>query len=39
LVDNVQFTSRPEDGTVVHLEKRLVLMPNSILQRLADASI
>jgi serine/threonine-protein kinase RsbW len=38
LVDTVEFTSRPEDGTVVHLEKRLEFNPDSILQRLADAS-
>lgn len=39
LVDNVEFISRPEEGTVVYLEKRLVLRPHSILQRLADATI
>jgi serine/threonine-protein kinase RsbW len=38
LVDNVEFISRPEDGTVVHLEKRLVFTPGSVLQRLADAA-
>lgn len=38
LVDNVRFISRPEEGTVVHLEKRLVLVPGSILERLADAT-
>lgn len=39
LVDNVQFISRPEEGTIVYLAKRLVLRPHSILQRLADATI
>jgi serine/threonine-protein kinase RsbW len=38
LVDNVRFISRPEEGTVVCFEKRLVLMPGSILQRLSDAT-
>jgi serine/threonine-protein kinase RsbW len=39
LVDSAQFTSRPQDGTMVHLEKKLVLNPNSILQRLTDATL
>lgn len=38
LVDEVHFVSRPEDGTVVHLEKKLVLTPHSLLERLADAA-
>jgi serine/threonine-protein kinase RsbW len=37
LVDNVRFISRPEDGTIVHLEKNLVLKPTSILKRLSAA--
>ncbi|MGH9041970.1 MAG: ATP-binding protein [Acidimicrobiia bacterium] len=35
LVDNVDFTSRPEDGTVVHLEKHLELEEGSLLRALA----
>ena len=38
LVDNVRFISRPEDGTIVHLEKNLVFKPTSILKRLTTAS-
>lgn len=34
LVDNVELTSRPEKGTIVHLEKDLVLTEDSVLQRL-----
>lgn len=37
LVDNVRFISRPEDGTIVHLEKNLILKPTSILNRLSGA--
>lgn len=35
LVDNVKFISRPEEGTIVHLEKSLELTEASILKRLA----
>lgn len=38
LVDNVRFISRPEEGTIVHLEKSLELKPTSILTRLSTAS-
>ena len=38
LVDNVRFISRPEEGTVVHLEKRLELTDESILRRLAGTT-
>ncbi len=38
LVDNVRFTSRPEEGTVVHLEKELVLSDNSVLRRLSPTT-
>lgn len=34
LVDNVELTSRPERGTIVHLEKELVLASQSVLHRL-----
>jgi serine/threonine-protein kinase RsbW len=34
LVDTVELTSRPERGTIVHLEKDLVLEPASVLFRL-----
>lgn len=34
LVDNVQLTSRPEKGTIVHLEKELVLADGSVLREL-----
>ena len=38
LVDEVTFTSRPQVGTVVHLEKQLSWSEGSVLQRLsADA--
>lgn len=37
LVDNVKFISRPEEGTIVHLEKALVLTEASILKRLATS--
>lgn len=39
LVDSVEFISRAEEGTVVHLEKHLVLNPNSILPRLAHTTV
>ncbi|MGH9035921.1 MAG: ATP-binding protein [Acidimicrobiia bacterium] len=35
LVDRIDFDSRPEDGTVVHLEKHLELEENSLLRNLA----
>lgn len=35
LVDKVQFVSKPLDGTVVHLEKTLELVPSSLLERMA----
>ena len=38
LVDRVQFRSRPETGTIVHLEKGLVFQKDSAIQRLADRS-
>jgi serine/threonine-protein kinase RsbW len=38
LVDNVKFLSRPEQGTVVHLEKMLDLEESSILRRLVSSS-
>src|SRR3954447_25665433 len=37
LVDRVQFTSRPEKGTIVHLEKRLEWHEGAPVKRLADA--
>ena len=39
LVDNVEFISRPEDGTVVYLEKHLLLKPHSPLHRLTAATV
>lgn len=36
LVDNVHFISRPEVGTVVHLEKALTWIAGSPIQRLTD---
>lgn len=38
LVDRVHFRSRPEVGTIVHLEKDLTFTDGSPLQRLADRS-
>ena len=38
LVDNVKFISRPEEGTIVHLEKTLDLSEESILKRLASTN-
>ena len=35
LVDRIAFDSRPEDGTVVHLEKDLELEESSLLRTLA----
>jgi serine/threonine-protein kinase RsbW len=34
LVDDLTFTSVPEEGTVVHLEKKLVLEKDALLTRL-----
>ena len=34
LVDRVQFESKPEEGTVVHLEKRLAYTEGSVMHRL-----
>jgi serine/threonine-protein kinase RsbW len=36
LVDRVQFMSKPEEGTIVHLEKELVLQDSSILRSLGS---
>ncbi len=36
LVDRVNFISRPEVGTVVHLEKNLDCNPDSVLLKLAE---
>lgn len=35
LVDKVHFISKPQDGTVVYLEKTLELVPSSLLERMA----
>ncbi len=37
LVDRLEFISRPTEGTVVHLEKRLVWQEGAILSRLGRA--
>lgn len=37
LTDSINFDSRPEAGTIVHLVKRLDLEPNSPLGRLAGS--
>lgn len=34
LVDEVRFLSKPEAGTIVHLEKALVFEPGSVVSRL-----
>lgn len=34
LVDSVKFESKPEDGTVVRLEKRLEFTPGSAMKRI-----
>ncbi|MDP9224607.1 MAG: ATP-binding protein [Actinomycetota bacterium] len=39
IVDNLHFISQPEQGTVVHLEKKLDLSDDSILQKLAELPI
>ena len=36
LVDRVTFTSRPQVGTVVHLEKQLTWSDGSVIQRLTE---
>jgi len=36
LVDDLKFISRPQEGTIVQLEKSLTLRPDSILSRAAD---
>lgn len=36
LVDRVKFESKPEDGTVVHLEKRLEFHDDSVMRQLSD---
>ena len=38
LVDKVQFVARPEDGTIVHLEKKLALSESSILRSLGAST-
>lgn len=38
LVDTVRFESRPEKGTVVHLEQSLTFVPGSAMQRLTSGS-
>jgi serine/threonine-protein kinase RsbW len=37
LVDSVRFESKPADGTIVHLEKRLDYAEDSIVRRLASS--
>ncbi|HYO61129.1 MAG TPA: ATP-binding protein [Actinomycetota bacterium] len=37
LVDDLKFTSKPEIGTVVHLEKKLQLDETSVIRRLQRA--
>jgi serine/threonine-protein kinase RsbW len=34
LVDDLKFTSKPEVGTIVHLEKKLQLLETSVIRRL-----
>jgi serine/threonine-protein kinase RsbW len=36
LVDNVRFESKPEAGTIVHLEKALAFQDGSVVRRLVD---
>ena len=38
LVDELEFTSKPETGTVVHLEKKLQLDETSVIRRLQRAA-
>lgn len=37
LVDDLKFTSKPEMGTIVHLEKKLRLLETSVIRRLQRA--
>lgn len=39
LVDDLKFVARPEAGTIVHLEKKLVLKPGALLEKLVTASV
>jgi serine/threonine-protein kinase RsbW len=39
LVDELRFISKPEQGTIVHLAKRLELSEDSILQKLSQLSV
>ncbi|MEA2509897.1 MAG: serine/threonine-protein kinase RsbW [Actinomycetota bacterium] len=39
LVDELQFISKPEQGTIVHLAKRLELSEDSILPKLGRLSV
>lgn len=39
LVDDLRFVSKPEQGTIVHLAKRLELSEGSILQKLGDLAV
>jgi serine/threonine-protein kinase RsbW len=39
LVDDLRFVSKPEQGTIVHLAKRLELSDDSILQKLGDLPV
>jgi serine/threonine-protein kinase RsbW len=38
LVDKVTFTSRPQVGTVVHLEKQLTWVDGAVIQRLTEGA-
>lgn len=38
LVDDLRFTSKPEVGTIVHLEKKLELTEASVIRRLRKTS-
>ncbi len=38
LVDDLKFTSKPETGTIVHLEKKLQLEETSVIRRLRRTS-
>jgi serine/threonine-protein kinase RsbW len=38
LVDEVKFVSKPEAGTIVHLEKSLSFTPDSVVNRLSSGS-
>lgn len=39
LVDNVEFTSEPEAGTIVHLTKTITIPSDSLMSRLESAGI